>query len=289
MIHYRTRTAFGQSENIGIYALAATVNDLSAEAAGAEQVSAQIFLPAYGQKEHLYAIEKRIRKCCKEQGIRLSELYADRCAGVSQYMVSVTGVSLRPKEQEWYRETMRAGQDIVLAGQAGIEGTIRIIEERGKELEKRFAPVFLGEIERHRHTVFASEAIDAARAHGASAIRQAGVGGIFAALWRLSKEAGTGLDTDLKRMPILQETVEICEYFRLNPYQLTSAGTLLIIADHGETIADALLRKGIRAAVIGRLTDNNDKIIRNGEDRRFIDRPAPDEYNKIFMEDRIYE
>lgn len=109
MIHYRTRTAFGQSENIGIYALAAAVNDLSAEAAGAEQVSAQIFLPAYGQKEHLYAIEKRIRKCCKEQGIRLSELYADRCAGVSQYMVSVTGVSLRPKEQEWYRETMRAG------------------------------------------------------------------------------------------------------------------------------------------------------------------------------------
>ena len=33
--------------------------------------------------------------------------------------------------------------------------------------------------------------------------------------------------------------------------------------------------------LIGRLTDNNDKIIQNGEDIRYIDRPAPDELMKI--------
>lgn len=184
---------------------------------------------------------------------------------------------------------MRAGQDIVLAGRTGASGTLRIAEERGAELEKRFSSVFLAEIGHYRDDLFALEEIAAARADGASAVCQIGGGGIFAALWRLSKQAGTGLDTDLKKMSISQETVEICEYFRLNPYQLTSTGSFLAVSDHGEILAEALRRMGAEASVIGSLTDNHDKIIRNGEDRRFIDRPAPDEYNKLFMEDVKYE
>ena len=39
--------------------------------------------------------------------------------------------------------------------------------------------------------------------------------------------------------------------------------------------------RSIPAAVIGELTNNNDKIIQNGEDIRYIDRPAPDELEKI--------
>ena len=34
--------------------------------------------------------------------------------------------------------------------------------------------------------------------------------------------------------------------------------------------------------MIGSLTDNNDKVIHNGEDVRYIDRPAPDEMLKLF-------
>ena len=40
-------------------------------------------------------------------------------------------------------------------------------------------------------------------------MRQVGEGGIFAALYRLAKEADTGLVVDLKAMPVRQETIEI--------------------------------------------------------------------------------
>lgn len=286
---YQTRTAFGQSENIGIYALAETVNDLAAQGDGMPRISARILLPVSGEKSHMHAIKKRLERCCRERGICVDGISADRCAGVSQYMVSVTGACLSPKGQERCGGMMRAGQDIVLAGRTGASGTLRIAEERGAELEKRFSSVFLAEIGHYRDDLFALEEIAAARADGASAVCQIGGGGIFAALWRLSKQAGTGLDTDLKKMSISQETVEICEYFRLNPYQLTSTGSFLAVSDHGEILAEALRRMGAEASVIGSLTDNHDKIIRNGEDRRFIDRPAPDEYNKLFMEDVKYE
>lgn len=55
-----------------------------------------------------------------------------------------------------------------------------------------------------------------------------------------------------------------------------------MLAEHGGEAAEALWRKGIAAAVIGRLDGGNDKVIRNGEDMRYIDRPAPDELMKVF-------
>lgn len=279
------RTAFGQSENIGIYALAAAANDLYAKGGEDVRVSIRLLLPPDGQNAHRYAVEKRMKRFCQERGIGIDEMCAWKSAGASQYLAIVTGVSLAPKEQEWYRETMRAGQDIVLVNEVGIEGMLRLMDEREAELKKRFAPVFLAAAEQFRDTVFAADAIRTAKAAGAEAVRQVGEGGIFAALWRLSEESGMGLETDLKRMPVRQETIEICEYFRLNPYQLASAGSFLMLASRGEALVDALLREGIEASVIGNLTEGHDKIIRNGGERRCIDRPAPDEFNKIFMED----
>ena len=50
----------------------------------------------------------------------------------------------------------------------------------------------------------------------------------------------------------------------------------------GEKLVEAMHEQGMAAEVIGRLTDNNDKILHNGEEVRYIDRPAPDELMKIF-------
>ena len=60
---------------------------------------------------------------------------------------------------------------------------------------------------------------------------------------------------------------------------------MLILTNDGEGMAEALGEAGVQATVIGRLTDNNDKIIRNGEEVRYIDRPAPDEIMKIYVEE----
>lgn len=86
----------------------------------------------------------------------------------------------------------------------------------------------------------------------------------------------------MKKISILQETIEVCEHFRLNPYQMISTGSFLAVTDNGEVLADALNNQGITAAVIGHTTDNNDKILRNGEEMRYIDRPAPDEILKLY-------
>lgn len=288
-IVYETRTAFGQSENIGVYALASAVNRLAAEDVHRPEISVVILRPPDGIKEHMYAIEKKVKRTCRERDICLRDIRKGMQAGVSQYTAVVTGAGLSPKKQEWYRETMRAGQDIVMVKWAGMEGMLRLAEEKEEELSRRFAPAFLRQIENVREEIFSLKEIRTAVKEGVSAIYEIGEGGIYAALWRLSEKAGTGLEADLRRIPVLQETIEVCEYLHLNPYRLASAGSLLFVTEQGEAAVQALLRDGAEAAVIGSLRDDNDKIIRNGEERRFIDRPAPDEFNYIFMEDKRNE
>lgn len=288
-IVYETRTAFGQSENIGVYALASAVNRLAAEDVNRPEISVVILRPPDGIKEHMYAIEKKVKRTCRERDICLRDIRKGMQAGVSQYTAVVTGAGLSPKKQEWYRETMRAGQDIVMAKWAGMEGMLRLAEEKKEELSRRFAPAFLRQIENVREEIFSLKEIRTAVKEGVSVIYEIGEGGIYAALWRLSEKAGTGLEADLRRIPVLQETIEVCEYLHLNPYRLASAGSLLFVTEQGEAAVQALLRDGAEAAVIGSLRDDNDKIIRNGEERRFIDRPAPDEFNYIFMEDKRNE
>ena len=158
----------------------------------------------------------------------------------------------------------------------------QLTEKRREELEKRFPPGFLRQAGGMEAGLFAGREAALAWERGASYVQAVGEGGVKAALWEMAKVLECGVDMDLKALPIRQETVEICEYLGVNPYQLSSTGSLLITAPEGEALAGKLAAAGIPAAVVGRLTDNNDKILRSGEEVQYLDRPAPDEIRKIY-------
>ena len=68
-----------------------------------------------------------------------------------------------------------------------------------------------------------------------------------------------------------QETVEICNELDINPYELSGNGSLLFVTDQGEMLAEQLQQQKIPAAVIGFLSADNDRVIVNGEERRFLE------------------
>ena len=117
--------------------------------------------------------------------------------------------------------------------------------------------------------------------NGAVAMHDITEGGVFGALWELSVSAGVGIEVDLKKIPIRQETVEVCEFYDLNPYCLISSGSMLIVAENGYDCVKALEEEGIHAVVIGKTTDNNDKAVLNEGEKRFLEAPKPDELYKI--------
>ena len=91
----------------------------------------------------------------------------------------------------------------------------------------------------------------------------------------------SGLEVDLQKIKLKQETVEICEFYDLNPYMLISSGSILIITDQANILVDKLHDAGIVAAAIGYITWSNKRIIKNGKERRFLEPPRKDELYKV--------
>ena len=112
---------------------------------------------------------------------------------------------------------------------------------------------------------------------GVSAMHDASEGGILGALWELAEAAGCGLEVDMRKLPLRQETVEVCECCNVNPYELLSGGCLVMTAWDGNRLAAALAAEGIPAAVVGKVTEGNERILVNRDEIRYLDRPQRDE------------
>lgn len=111
-------------------------------------------------------------------------------------------------------------------------------------------------------------------------------GGIFAALWKLSIMAGKrlklhGFDIDLLGLPVFQETIEIADYYGINPYELQSTGCLVTVTREPERLVTCLRESGIHAVTVGTLHKGEDKNLHNGEECRSLDRPVPDAILRI--------
>ena len=185
------------------------------------------------------------------------------------------------KEKTAQIAVLGADVDLVVAGTVGREGAAMLAVEYANRLEERYAPSY---IEAAKHlfddgsmTVVA----DILQEKEVVAVHDVREGGIFAALWEMAAAANVGLSIDLKNIPIKQHTIEVCEYFNLNPYMLRSGGTLLLACANGARIVEQLKNAGVEAAVIGQTTAGNDRLIRYDDEARFLEPPKMDEYYKV--------
>jgi hydrogenase maturation factor len=62
---------------------------------------------------------------------------------------------------------------------------------------------------------------------------------------------------------------------------LISSGCMLIVTDQANYLVDRLKAADIAAAVIGRITEGNDRVIINDDERRFLEPPKSDELYKV--------
>lgn len=168
----------------------------------------------------------------------------------------------------------RCGQDIVVSKWIGLEGSARLAEKYEDKLLSRYPAHMIAEAAAFKQYLSIIPEAATAMQSNVGAMHDVSGGGIFAALWELAESAGVGLTIDLKKIPVRQETIEICEFFGINPYELLSGGSLLMTTEDGEMLVQKLAEVQIPATVIGRITDSHDRIVINEEEMRFLERPG---------------
>ena len=281
---FEEKTVFGSDKKIGVLAVAGVVNELWAQQAQVLGICVKILLPKFAFESRLKRMVEHIKSACELHDIDIAKIDAEVSPVITDSIVQVVGSGRRGK-----KSTLAPSRelDIVLTEYVGMEGTMRLLHERAEVLKERFLPSFLQSIEKKTEDFFCNREMEIAVKENIPCMKPLGEGGIYAALWNMAHTLGVGIAVNGEEISIRQETIEICEYFHLNPYQIASGGSMLMLTENGAALQMRLREAQIPAAVIGTTTMEKQKTIKRGEDVRFLDKPAPDELFKIFEDKTV--
>ncbi len=272
-----------------------SANNLAA--AGAEPVAAElvIFLPESVEEPELKALMAEAEAAAEELNIQIIGGQTRVSSAVRQPIATVTGYGIikdnateedadsgrvATEKRKTAMNQNLAGQDIIITKWIGLEGTADLAARNQEGLLTRYPAYLVEEAAAFdRYYSILPEAATAVKSGGCT-MHDASEGGIFAGLWEMAEGAGVGLTIDMKKLPLRQETVEVCEFCNVNPYELRSGGSLIIASPEGTAVVEALAAEGIPAVIVGRFTDSNERLILNEDEVRYMDRPQRDEIYK---------
>lgn len=188
--------------------------------------------------------------------------------------------------------------DIVMTGFAGLRGSAILACKKYDVLRSRYPVSFLESAKGREALLWQiPEAAPAGKSGDCSAysfsekditaMYPLSEGGVFAGLWNMGEIAGVGLKIYGRDIPVRQETVEICNFFDVNPYQMQSEGSSLLLAQSGYRLKKSLQERGISSEIIGFTTENNDRIVINGEEKRYLEKHYEDALDLIGKADGL--
>ena len=177
---------------------------------------------------------------------------------------------------------LKSGDELVVACPVALKGTSVIAKNKKDNLAERFSAGFIQNCISLWDDYRADRVVwNIAQEAGASALYDMGEGGFLSALWKMAEASEVGLEADFRKVPIRQETIEVCEIFDLNPYKLQSDGAVLIGIRGGEALVQRLRNEGFMAEIIGQTSSGNDRLLYSDGSARYLERPAEDELYRI--------
>lgn len=185
---------------------------------------------------------------------------------------------------------VHAEGSVLVTGHVASETLSRLFEEKKEEIRKRFPHFFIENMLKRLEADGLAHAPEPGRSaeerlaaltqdttvrkqYGILAVRPIGDEGFFSALWHSLEEIGAGCEVWLERVPVYQETIEICDLFDINPFEAPSGGCGIITCRRGAELAWFLESQGVGSAPVGVILPPPARRIEEGDHTRFLDRP----------------
>ncbi len=189
-------------------------------------------------------------------------------------VVTVTATGIKKYEHM----QPESGESIIMTGYIGMSGIRQLIDKNTDKVHAMYSEDYISKAYGCEEELYIGNIANILRKNNINCyMHDVSEGGIFAALWDMCEYGHTGLDVDIRSIPVKQEIIEICELLNINPYELESMGCLLMTSDSDCDIINILNSCNIEAHVIGRVTKGSKRILHNREEDRFLDLPKQDE------------
>lgn len=188
--------------------------------------------------------------------------------------VSVSGIVSNDEPCNYkYKEEIKPGYDIVMTNAAALEATVVLAYEEEEKLKERFTSTYIDKAKEFSSYFSVEKSAAIAIKCDVKAMHDMSDSGVFGALWELGEAGNCGMEVNLKKINMRQETIEITNHLGINPYVIPSTGSLLMVTCDGLGLIQELEKEGIEAFVIGKIVEGHDRVIINEDEKRYLEPP----------------
>jgi hydrogenase expression/formation protein HypE len=271
----------GAEEWLGWLAVHVSANDVATRGVQPRWFNSIILLPKNSTAELVEKICTQMDKAASQLNVAIVGGHCEVTPGIEHPIV--TGCAIGVAEEGRYVTCggARIGDSIILTKGTGIEGTAILASDRRAELLQVFDEKFLNKAENFFEKIsVVKDALTAFRTGGVSAMHDPTEGGVAGGLHELADAANIGFMVHEEKILVPEETRKICAHFDVDPLQLISSGSLLIVAEESKTeeIISSLSKNGVQASIIGEVTEpelGRNLVTKAGE-KTELARPASD-------------
>ena len=244
----------GAEEWLGWLAVHVNVNDVATRGIQPRWFNSIILLPENSGADLVEKICSQMDKAACQLDVAIVGGHCEVTPGIAHPIVTGCAIGVADDGKYVTCGGARIADKIILTKGAGIEGTAILASDRREELLKVFDESFLDKAEKFFEKIsVVKDAITAFKTGGVSAMHDPTEGGIAGGLHELADAANVGFNVYEEKIFVHDETSKICQHFCVDPLQLISSGSLLIVAEEAKAaeILDNLSNNGVQASMIG--------------------------------------
>ncbi|MEN9979417.1 MAG: AIR synthase family protein [candidate division WOR-3 bacterium] len=220
-------------------------------------------LPMMMTEEALSTVWTTIDNECRKMGMAIVSGHTARYENCNFPMVGgATVLAVGDLESYVSPQFARAGDKIIITKGPAVEASGILATMFPNLLAREFGREFVRKAENLFYKMSVVEdALTAVavgvRDDGISAMHDATECGVWGGVYELAQAAGLGVRIEKEKIVIEDCINEICQFFKIDPYQSISEGTLIITCrEHkAEKVVEALRAKQIKSSIVGELVE----------------------------------
>jgi hydrogenase expression/formation protein HypE len=265
VIAFKSDPITGSVDEVGRLAVYVNANDIATKGAIPKWFQQCILLPEGSTTEDLEAICEQIDSAARELGVSIVGGHTEVTRGISRPLVIGSMIGVIRDERFLTSSGAHPGDLLYMTKSAGIEGTAILSSNR--KITSKFSSGFTSRCKKLIQLInVVPECSKLSHLEGVTSIHDLTEGGLLGGAWELAEAAGSGISLDLRPVPVMKETADLCRELDLDPYRLISSGSVIFTVRKGSerSVEEALTQAGIKHTRIG-------KVLRQASGRFYID------------------
>ncbi|MFB6353203.1 MAG: AIR synthase family protein [Halobacteriales archaeon] len=244
-------------ERAGRLALDIVLADVAVSGIAPTHVAVNLTLPPAMTDDELAATWRGLAGYAEQLGVAVVAGHTARYAGIdTSWVGGATAFGIGDPSRLVRPDGARPGDAVVVSTGPAAEVAGLAAHRYAEQLD--LAPEALAAArDRVDDIAVVPDALAAAGAGDVSAVHDATEGGLVGALAEMATGAGVGFEIDRARVPVQPGVEAVCAAIDVDPWAVTSAGTLVVTVAPGDAdaVVGALQDHGTPAAVCGDVVD----------------------------------